>query len=102
MFPVRVGNVAEARLSAMALFIDVARGSERVTERRTWLEQYMAEDLLAAYIAGGLFAEDSYWAGRLDEAVSAAPRTIDAAEAGSADYTPQVLRPPPPPLPPPP
>jgi DNA-binding CsgD family transcriptional regulator len=93
MFPVRVGNVAEARLSAMALFIDVARGSERVTERRTWLEQYMAEDLLAAYIAGGLFAEDSYWAGRLDEAVSAALRTIDAAEAWSADYSPQVIRP---------
>jgi DNA-binding CsgD family transcriptional regulator len=92
-FPVRVGNVAEARLSAMALFIDVARASERVAERRTWLEPYMAEDELAAYIAGGLFAEDAFWAGQLDDAVAAVLATISAAMAFSDDYGPQLIRP---------
>src|SRR5207342_2883413 len=58
-FPVRVTNVAEARLSAMARFIDVARGSARVAERRACLEPYLAMDLLADYIATGLLAEDA-------------------------------------------
>ena len=42
-FAVRVTSVAEARLSAMALFIDVARGSPAVADRRTWLEPYLAD-----------------------------------------------------------
>jgi DNA-binding NarL/FixJ family response regulator len=93
-FPIRVTNISEARLSAMALFIDVARGSARVAERRAWLEPYMAMDSLAEYIAEGLFAEDAYWAGDLAAAVTAVKATIGAATAwGGEEYGPQVIRP---------
>jgi DNA-binding CsgD family transcriptional regulator len=91
-FPVRVTSVAEARLSAMALFIDVARGSPRVAERLRWLEPYLATDMLAEYIARGLVAEDAYWSGDLEGAAAAAERTVAAAVA-SGDYGPQVIRP---------
>ena len=43
-FVVRVTSVAEARLSAMALFIDVARGSPKVDERLSWLKPFWAAD----------------------------------------------------------
>jgi DNA-binding CsgD family transcriptional regulator/tetratricopeptide (TPR) repeat protein len=93
-FPVRVANVAEARLSAMALFIDVARGSRRVADRRAWLEPCLATDQLAAYIARGLLAEDAYWAGDLQGAVALVRATIEAASAGNGDDPgPQVIRP---------
>jgi DNA-binding NarL/FixJ family response regulator len=93
-FPIRVTNISEARLSAMALFIDVARGSTRVAERRAWLEPYMAMDSLAEYIAEGLFAEDAYWSGDLAAAVTAVKATIGAATAwGGEEYGPQVIRP---------
>jgi DNA-binding CsgD family transcriptional regulator len=92
-FAVRVTNVAEARLSAMALFIDVARASSRVAERRLWLEPYMAEDWLAAYIAGGLFAEDAYWAGDLAGAVEAALATLEASKGTDEDYGASAIRP---------
>ncbi|MBO0833448.1 MAG: hypothetical protein J2P29_15910, partial [Actinobacteria bacterium] len=93
-FPVRPVNVAEARLSAMALFIDVATGSDRVAERRAWLEPYLSADLMTEYIATGLFAEDAYWSGDLTGAVGAVKVTIDAARswAGGEDH-PQVIRP---------
>jgi DNA-binding CsgD family transcriptional regulator len=93
-FPVRVTSVAEARLSAMALFIDVARGSGRVAERRAWLEPYLGSDMMTRYIATGLFAEDAYWAGDLVAAGTAVRATIDAALAwfGGADAA-QVIRP---------
>jgi DNA-binding CsgD family transcriptional regulator len=92
-FPVRVAGVAEARLSAMALFIDVARGSARVAERERWLEPFLSEDLMAAYIARGLYAEDAYWAGRLPEAVAMGWATIRAAEEWGEGYSPQTIRP---------
>jgi DNA-binding NarL/FixJ family response regulator/Mrp family chromosome partitioning ATPase len=92
-FAVRVTNIAEARLSAMALFIDVARGSPRVAERKTWLKPYLAEDWLAEYIAGGLLAEDAYWAGDLDAAVSAVQVTLQASKGMHGEYGPQTLRP---------
>ncbi len=93
-FPVRATNISEARLSAMALFIDVARGSARVAERRAWLEPYMAVDSLAEYIAEGLFAEDAYWAGDLPGALTAIKATIGAATAwGGEEYSAQVIRP---------
>jgi DNA-binding NarL/FixJ family response regulator len=92
-FAVRVASVAEARLSAMALFIDVARGGPRVAERRTWLEPYMTADLMAEYIAKGLLAEDAYWAGDLPTAVQEAWATIRASAAWSEGYAPQVIRP---------
>ncbi len=92
-FAVRVASVAEARLSAMALFIDVARGGPRVAERRTWLEPYMTADLMAEYIAKGLLAEDAYWTGDLPTAVQEAWATIRASTAWSEGYAPQVIRP---------
>jgi DNA-binding CsgD family transcriptional regulator/tetratricopeptide (TPR) repeat protein len=94
-FPVRVASVAEARLSAMALFIDVARASMRVAERRTWLEPYLEDDALAEYIAKGLLAEDAYWAGDLDAAVTAVHATIRAAQGWDGDQcdSPQAIRP---------
>jgi DNA-binding CsgD family transcriptional regulator len=93
-FPVRPGNVAEARLSAMALFIDVARGSARVAERQAWLAPYLASDQMTEYIATGLFAEDAYWAGDLAGAVTAVTTTIEAARAwGGGEDHPQVIRP---------
>jgi DNA-binding CsgD family transcriptional regulator len=93
-FPVRVTNVSEARLSAMALFIDVARGSPRVAERRAWLEPYMAVDSMAEYIGEGLFAEDAYWSGDLAGALTAVKATIGASTAwGGDEYSPQVIRP---------
>ncbi len=93
-FPVRVTNVAEARLSAMALFIDVARGSGRVAERRAWLEPYLESDLMTRYIATGLVAEDAYWVGDLAAAVTAAQATIEAATTWAAGTdTPQLIRP---------
>jgi DNA-binding CsgD family transcriptional regulator len=94
LFPVRVTNVAEARLSAMALFIDVAKGSQRVADRRAWLEPYLAKDQLAAYIARGLLAEDAYWAGDLQGALELVKATIAAAAAWDGDdLGPQVIRP---------
>ncbi len=94
MFPVRVASVAEARLSAMALFIEVARGSQRVADRRAWLEQYLASDQLAAYIARGLLAEDAYWAGDLQGALNLVKATVAAAAAWAGDdLDAQVIRP---------
>jgi DNA-binding CsgD family transcriptional regulator len=94
LFPVRVTNVAEARLSAMALFIDVAKGSQRVADRRAWLEPYLAKDQLAAYIARGLLAEDAYWTGDLQGALALVKATIAAAAAwDDGDPGPQVIRP---------
>jgi DNA-binding CsgD family transcriptional regulator len=92
-FPVRVSNIGEARLSAMALFIDVARGSPRVAERSVNLEPYLCEDLMAQFIAKGLLAEDAYWAGDLDTAVAEAQATIRAAWAWEDCYRAQVIRP---------
>jgi DNA-binding CsgD family transcriptional regulator len=92
-FPVRVASSGEAELSAMALFIDVARGSPQVAERRAWLEPYLCDDVLAEYIAKGLFAEDAYWAGDFDEAVTQAQATIRAAKMWNEGENSQVIRP---------
>jgi DNA-binding CsgD family transcriptional regulator len=93
-FPVRVSNIAEARLSAMALFLDVAMGAPRVAERRAWLAPYLAMDMMASYIATGLYAEDEYWAGDLAGALTAAKATVAAVSAWTGDLThPQVIRP---------
>src|ERR1019366_7317538 len=50
-FGIRVTTAAEARLSAMALFIDVARGNASVAERRVWLEPFWPSDRFAGYTA---------------------------------------------------
>jgi len=92
-FAVRVANVVEARLSAMALFLDVARASQRVAERQAWLEPYLAADLMTNYIAGGLFAEHAYWTGDLQEAVESAEATVQASLSWAGSACPQVIRP---------
>jgi DNA-binding CsgD family transcriptional regulator len=69
-FPVRVTTDREAVLSAMALFIDVARGNPSVADRRTWLEPFWPEEKFSEYIARGLLAEHALW--QSDPATAAA------------------------------
>ena len=93
-FAVRVTSVPEARLSAMALFVTVARGRKRsVAERRAWLEPMFAQDRFAEYIARGLLAEHALWQGDTVAAVAEAEATIRAAQAWTEDYHgPPVIR----------
>jgi DNA-binding CsgD family transcriptional regulator len=76
-FPVRVTSQPEAVLSAMALFVDVARGNPAADERRTWLEPFW-DDVFVAYIARGLLAEQALWRGDTDLALSHAQAAIRA------------------------
>jgi DNA-binding CsgD family transcriptional regulator len=76
-FPVRVTRQAEALLSAMALFVDVARGNQAVGERRTWLEPFW-DDVFVAYIARGILAEHALWQGDYEGALAEAEAAIDA------------------------
>jgi DNA-binding CsgD family transcriptional regulator len=93
-FAVRVTSATEARLSAMALFLAVARGTAAVTERLAWLEPMFDRDGFIAYLARGLLAEHALWrqdaVGALAEA-EAAIRAAAAADGGY--YGPQVIRP---------
>ncbi|HEY1702215.1 MAG TPA: AAA family ATPase [Trebonia sp.] len=88
-FPVRVTRPAEAVLSAMALFVDVARGSVVADERRTWLEPFWG-DVFVAYIGRGLLAECALWRGDTGQALAEAEAAIDA-DAWPA-HSPSVLR----------
>ena len=90
-FGVRVTTMAEGRLSAMALFLDVARGSPKVAERRAWLEPFWPGDSFGAYIAHGLLAEHALWRGDIATAlaeVAAALAELDC-EGG---YGPPAIR----------
>lgn len=84
-FPVRVGTVAEAQVSAYALFLEVARGGDAVEQRLVWLERFWAQDSLVAYIARGLAAEHCWWngdeRGALDH-VTAVVDALDPADSG--------------------
>jgi DNA-binding CsgD family transcriptional regulator len=88
-FPVRVTRQAEAVLSAMALFIDVARGNPAVSERRIWLEPFW-DDVFVAYIARGILAEHALWQGDCERALAEAEAAIDA-DAWPA-HSPSVIR----------
>jgi DNA-binding CsgD family transcriptional regulator len=88
-FPVRVTRQAEALLSAMALFVDVARGNPVVGERRTWLEPFWA-DIFVAYIARGILAEHALWQGDWARALAEAEAAINA-DAWPA-HSPSVIR----------
>jgi DNA-binding NarL/FixJ family response regulator len=93
-FAVRVTSVAEARLSAMALFIDVARGGAGVAARRAWLEPFFATDRFTEYIGGGLLAEHALWQGDGETAIAYAEATVEAGRAWEDGYYgPQVIRP---------
>jgi DNA-binding CsgD family transcriptional regulator len=89
-FPVRVTRQPEALLSAMALFIDVARGNPAADERRTWLEPFWGDGFVA-FIGRGLLAEHALWSGNTSLALAEAQAAIDAGE-GSAP-TPGIIRP---------
>ena len=92
-FALRVTSEVEARLSAMALFIEVARGSDGVAQRRAWLEPFMARDLFTEYIARGLLAEHAWWEGDLPTALAESEATVRATMSwagGSASA--QLLR----------
>jgi DNA-binding NarL/FixJ family response regulator len=90
-FGIRVTTAAEARLSAMALFIDVARGNASVAERRVWLEPFWPSDSFAGYIARGLLAEHALWRGDTAAALADVAATINGQqEEGS--YGPPAIR----------
>jgi DNA-binding CsgD family transcriptional regulator len=88
-FPVRVTRQAEAALSAMALWIDVARGNPAADERQTWLEPFLG-DAFIAYIARGHLAEHALWRGDCARALAEANAAIPA--NGWAAGTPSVIR----------
>jgi DNA-binding CsgD family transcriptional regulator len=91
-FAVRVTIPAEARLSAMALFISVARGSPSVDERRRWLEPMLRDEFIE-YITRGLLAEHAYWQGDTVTAVEQARATIRAATGVESGHLgPPVIR----------
>ncbi len=92
-FAVRVSSPAEARLSAMALFVAVARGTAGIEERWPWLEPMFPRERFAEYIARGLLAERAYWQGDAATALAQAEATIRAAEAADeGNHGPQVIR----------
>jgi DNA-binding NarL/FixJ family response regulator len=91
-FAIRVTTVAEARLSAMALFIDVARGNASVAERRVWLEPFWPLDSFAGYIARGLLAEHALWRGDTAAALADVAAAIHGQQEDRG-YGPSVIRP---------
>ncbi|HEX8006907.1 MAG TPA: AAA family ATPase [Trebonia sp.] len=90
-FPVRVTREPEAVLSAMALFVDVARGNPAVGERRIWLEPFWG-DIFVAYIARGLLAEQALWRGDTELALTEAEAAIRA-DVWWPSQSPPVIRP---------
>jgi DNA-binding CsgD family transcriptional regulator/tetratricopeptide (TPR) repeat protein len=91
-FALRVTSEAEARLSAMALFIAVAQGSDAVDQRRAWLEPFLDRDLFTGYIAGGLLAEHAWWQGDLAAALTQSEATVKATLAWGGPDAPQLIR----------
>jgi len=77
-FAVRVTSPGEAVLSAMALFIDVARGNPAVSERAAWLEPFWTGQGFEMYIGRSVLAEHYLWRGdparALEEAAAALGR----------------------------
>jgi DNA-binding CsgD family transcriptional regulator len=89
-FPVRVTVLPEAVLSAMALFIDVARGNPAVEERRTWLEPFWGDGFVG-YLARSLLADHALWSGDTELALAHAEAAIRS-DLWRSD-NPSVLRP---------
>ena len=90
-FGVRVTTAAEARLSAMALFLDVAQGSPKVADRRAWLEPFWAGDSFGAYIARGLLAEHALWRGDTATALAEVAATLAELDV-EGGYGPPAIR----------
>ena len=92
-FPSRVTTPGEAQLSAMALFIDVARGNPAVEERDAWLEPFYPAQGFDAYIARSLMAEHALWLGDPARALSEAEAAIDVIGDPGYGYNPSAIRP---------
>jgi DNA-binding CsgD family transcriptional regulator len=90
-FPVRVTTDREAVLSAMALFIDVARGNARVADRRTWLEPFWPTERFSAYLSHGLLAEHALWLGDTATALAEVAAAIKP-QIERSGYGPQLIR----------
>src|SRR5487761_1076964 len=92
-FSVRVATNAEAQLSAMALFIDVARGHDEViAERRRWLEPIWPSAEFAEYTSRGLLAEHALWRGDTETALAEIDAAVRAEADEADDYGPPVIR----------
>jgi DNA-binding NarL/FixJ family response regulator len=92
-FPSRVTTPGEAQLSAMALFIDVARGNPAVDERSAWLEPFFPAQGFEVFIARGLLAEHALWQGDTARALSEVEAAIDVIGDPDYGYGPSVIRP---------
>ena len=92
-FPSRVTSGGEALLSAMALFIDVARGNPAVEERIAWLEPFFPAQGFETFIARGLLGEHALWQGDTERALTEVGAAIDAIADPEYGYGPWVIRP---------
>jgi len=88
-FGVRVTSQPEAVLSSMALFLDVGRGDPVADERRTWLKPFW-DDIMVAYVARGLLAEQALWRGDTALALAHAQAAISADSWPS--HSPSMIR----------
>jgi DNA-binding CsgD family transcriptional regulator len=92
-FPVRVTTDREAVLSAMALFIDVARGNDvTVADRRTWLEPFWPAENFSAFIGRGLLAEHALWHGDTTAALAEVAACIKSELEYLGGYGPPLIR----------
>jgi DNA-binding CsgD family transcriptional regulator len=93
-FAVRVTSAAQARLSAVALSVAVARGrTAQVADRARWLEPFLAADRSAECAARGQLAEHALWQGDGTTAITEAEAAIRAAQAWEQGYGPLAVCP---------
>jgi DNA-binding NarL/FixJ family response regulator len=92
-FPVRVTSAAEAYLSSMALFIDVARDNPAAAERRAWIEPFWSSHGFDGFIARGLLAEHALWQGDAEQALADASIAIDLVNEPPWGFHPSAIRP---------
>jgi DNA-binding CsgD family transcriptional regulator len=93
-FAVHVTSAAEARLSAVVLSVEVARGKTgRVADRVRWLEPFFAADRFAECTARTELAEHALWQGDAQTALTQAEAAIRAAQAWEGGYGPLAVRP---------
>jgi DNA-binding CsgD family transcriptional regulator len=93
-FAVRVTSAGEARLSAVALSVDVARGRMApVAERARWLGPFFAADRSAEAAARVQLAEHALWQGDPTTAITEAEAAIRAAQAWEQGYGLLAVRP---------
>ncbi len=92
-FAVRVTSIAEAYLSSMALFIDVARGNPAVAERQAWIKPFFMTHGFDGFIARGLLAEHALWQGDTEQAITEAMTAISVSSEQPWGYHPSIIRP---------